>query len=59
MHTWYGEIRIKNSRAGEPARLKKVIIDVFGNDFAAVDFREELYYPTPPKKQNSEIIDPF
>ena len=54
MHIWYGEICIKHSRAGKPARLKEVIIDGFSDDFAAVDFREELCYPAPPKKQNSE-----
>ena len=66
LHTWYREIRIKNSRAGKPARLKEVIIYGFSSsrgakprtprskaeyDFATVDFREELCYPTPPKKQ--------
>ena len=54
MHTWYGEICIKNSRAGKPARLKEVIIDVFSNDFAAVDIREKLCYPKPPEKANSK-----
>ena len=29
---------------------EKVIIDGFSNDFAAVDFREELCHPTPPEK---------
>ena len=33
-----------------PARLKESHIDVFSNDFAAVDFREELCYPKPPEK---------
>ena len=30
-------------------------IDVFSNDFAAVDFREELCYPTPPKKETHRV----
>ena len=51
LRTWYGEIRIKTSRAGKPARQKESYMKVFSNDFAAVDVREALCYPTPPKKQ--------
>ena len=36
------------------ARLKILVLKVFSNDFATVDFREGLCYHSRPKKQNSE-----
>ena len=33
-----------------PARLKESYMEVFSNDFAAVDFREELCYHSRPEK---------
>ena len=70
LRTWYGEIHIKNSRAGFfcPAVL---YMEVFSScrgakprtprskaeyNFATVYLREVLFYPEPPEKANSEIF---
>ena len=46
----------QKSRARKQSLLGSqfVYIDVFSNDFATVDVREELCYHSRPKKQNSE-----
>ena len=35
-----------------PARLKESYMEVFSNNFAAVDFREKLCYHSLPEKAN-------
>ena len=37
-------------------RLSKSFMGVFSNDFAAVDFREELCYHSRPEKANSRDV---
>ena len=44
----------KAERGNNLARLKILVLKVFSNDFATVDFREGLCYHSRPKKQNSE-----